>query len=277
MPPITLNPALSTDATINFANSAGYTFDSGKTEFTAGLCRLKNSVGEDSDIVTTPEINWGGRDQISRIAITATEAVGYRHRFILSFDGGLTWMIRREGGWLPQAFADVSTAGMPVDVVQGEHLWPDTSSLIIAFQHERDSGGGDGSIDQITIGYGDHEVDLLPEVTATEDLPFEPVWPINWEFRDYTHRVTYADGTQKLIRRASTPRLYYPKLRWSGLNSTDRDTLFDFLMAQRIEGFLWTPVMEGAEASFVPISEPNYVALSVDVWAVECDIMRTKP
>ena len=146
---------LSTDTTLNFNASAGHVFNATNTEFTGGVCRLKAALGAGNDTVRTPDVDRSGwADNINKVTVTQTEVVGYFHLFLCSFDGGTLWETYEIGGWRRTPLADIATDGMGLDALQNIRNWPLTNNIMFAVYMVRESGGGNGSIDQITIHYG---------------------------------------------------------------------------------------------------------------------------
>ena len=280
--------ALTTDTTLNFTSSAGYAFDAAKTEFVAGVARLKSSAGTANDTIITPDVDRTGfTDSGSGILIhkmipTLTEVVGYFHKFLVSFDQGRTFKAFNSGGYNVAELADIATRGFGPIELENIRTWEDTDTIRLAIYVERLSGGGNGDIDLLTIHFG-------TTVTSLDGSITPDAWPADPDHagrlmdpdRAWRRRVIFPTsyvrtgmGYNDAASHASNPREVW-ELNWSAMSEAQRDVIEPFLREHQMDHITWQPNSEPSAILFTA-DEPSQteVAPNATGWTLRCRLHR---
>jgi hypothetical protein len=277
---------LSTDTTTNFTSSTGYTlFNGANITFSSGTAKL-SSAYEGSGAIRTPQIDssaWA--PAINGIGVTQTEAVGYKHRFAFSFDdwtgtGRKSYKRFTNAGWETIATDETSEAdlltiiianGMSKRDAEKIREWPaqcQQVSVLVGMQ--RETGGGDGTIDLITWSYGTETETVDTEGTASGTLPFEPEWPLRCRFIDPV-QIVQMGQYQQVVRLGTALRRAY-SLTFPPQSTTDKATLLTFLRSHVATPFNWTAFPESTERAWTVIGTPTERKLAAGVYRVTCEI-----
>jgi hypothetical protein len=237
------------------------------------------------------------------VQVTAVEAVGYYHKFFVSFDGGNVFQTYRSNGWEPLQLGNLTLAqmldlAMGIEQLEAVREWPmpsdfsldpvDNVSLVFLILITRESGGGTGSISLITVNYmptsadfmigafdGEPQemVDSMPVGTSGAviepdySVAKETLWPHLMTRTEMGYEIGMAIGTK--------PRLRY-NLEWSPMSTADKDTLVDFLRDHQDVSFEWTPPGYGSARTFVA-AEPEIEALANNsgAWRIKARLTET--
>jgi hypothetical protein len=279
---------LATDTSLNFNVTTGYTFDAAKTEFTGGVCRLKAAAGITTDTVITPDVDraaWvdpGGGTAIHKAALTYVELVGYTHRFVASYDGGRTYRSYNAGGWFEARLADIGTVGISPSGLEEVREWSAGSTIRFAVWLSRTVGAVLGSIDQITLHYGnvitaytaDTGADAWPADPDNAGATLVPHFPGERRAR-HPHAVHVSGmGYRHAIALARLERDVW-SLEWKALSTAQKDTLKTFIGNHHQKHVTWTPPGEASARRFV-LGDPafDHDGPSGRAWGVRCPAVQ---
>lgn len=280
--------ALTTDTTLAFTSSTGYTFNATVTEFVAGVARLKSSAGAANDTIITPDVDRtgftdsGSGIKIHKIIPTLTEVVGYFHKFLVSFDQGRTYKGNNAGGWNVAELADIATRGFGPLELSEIRSWEDTDTIRLAVYVERLTGGGDGDIDLLTIHYGNTVTSLSGSI-APDPWPADPdhAGRLMDPDRSWRRRVFFPAaytrtgmGYNDASSHATNPRETW-ELSWSAMSEAQRDVIEPFLREHQMDHITWQPNSEPSALLFTA-DEPSQteVAPNATGWNMRCRLHR---
>lgn len=269
---------MATQTLYTFNADTGYTYDSAKTEFTAGVMRLKSSIGAGNDTVTAPTSTFAIAAPWFPEIVTV-EPVGYFHKFLVSFDAGVTWNTYDPSGWRRvYAQSDVVAYGIPAAEFALIREWPDwlANTFRLTIYMEREASGGNGSIGNFDMTYGAAVYAVAGEPAYSGDtlepsgaadanglwLGLMPDTPYDQTFMDCVVEFPLAGGYRQTIKTGGLRRGVFRDLRWAGRTAAEMDTVVDFLRAHRATSFDWTPQGEGAARYFIA-SDPVFVGAGV--------------
>ena len=241
---------ISTNTSIDFASSTGYTVyerTPGDVVFTAGTCKLDTGV-VDTAAVRTPTLDTSAWTAIQGVAPTCTDAYNYEHKFLVSFEDWATataqpfWYSYLRGvGWYTVARYDTDTDTLldqVSDVGLGRYQlasirdWPVTGTgtrLTLLVGMTRNTGGGNGSIDLLTVSYGTEVVDVVTAETSIGTLAFTPDFHPPVQFGQTHDPVPFSGGYTQEVELATKLRRRIQGVQWSALTGTEKDTLLAFL------------------------------------------------
>ncbi len=279
--------AFSEDTTWTFNVSTGYTFTAAESEFTGGYWHAKAAF-TGTTTCQTPTLDVSAWEFIDRLAITATEAVDYYHRFLVSFDDAATWNSYGPGGWYPVAASAIGTLGLSkAQIIAALREFPTPGELSLLIAAIKSDAAADGSIGQVTIYYKatDAPEQQTPtgEPVATETLeddlldgttPLQPSFPIRREVIFYS-REDVSEANYSASSSAGTAmRDFYPGLEWRGLTTARKNLVLAFLQAHVQDAFNWTPV-GFSEKPFVAVSSSiDAMEISAGIWTVRVDLLE---
>lgn len=255
--------AFTVDNSTDFSTATGYT--TSNVTISGGAAAITGSF-TGTATVETPAIDTSTWESANSVEITATLAVGFDMRFLVSFDGGTVWMRYREGLWVETDESDIATLGMTINAIRDVRDWSrldEDLNFLVAMT--RATSSPVGSISQISVNYiasGDYPEPLLPagepSVTGNleDDLGIQPEfgqsmeseWPSS-RFRSF--------GNYEIDVAQSTSSRRKIDVVWRGLTSEERDAVVDFLRTYLTAAFVWesAPLTDGSMA-FWCASEP---------------------
>lgn len=145
--------AFSTNTSIDFSTSTGYTFDAAEFAISGGEGTLDASeLGPTTCI--TPAIDTSTWSVINRVAIDDEVASSYRHKYLVSFDGGASWQRYQQGIWITASIGDIATIGMTRWQVEAIRDWsPLEDSLSFAVSASRTNLSHAGAISGFSVYY----------------------------------------------------------------------------------------------------------------------------
>lgn len=291
--------AISTDTSINFSSSSGYTIyedTAGDISFTAGTVTL-GSGRVVTAAVRTPQLNVSSWGAIRDIAMTYTEGNSSGNLFytkvLVSFDNwsGTDRQFYNTyipgDGWIPLAsfatsntdlFATLRERGLsPYDLAR-INKWPDVSridglSLLIGMT--REASGANGNVDQVTVSYGSEVLAIKTTETSIGTLPIEPDFPIDIAYSASNSEYAYIGGYFQTIEESVGLRME-AKLKWSVLDQTDKITLITFLESGMNTHFDWQWRGLPASAKWKCIGKPRVTGVSKGYFSVEADLREHK-
>jgi len=246
----------------DFNSSVGYTFDASKIEFTGGIARLI-AGNEGTWVLITPDAA-PALDPVYELQLTIMEVVGYFHRFLVSFDSGDHWETWGTQGWHRVNLSDIAEFGIGPDLIQQIREWPNPMPTFqVAIAMTRETGGGTGSIDNLTLCGGTNSPQPSDEPDGTDVLePADPPdvdghsygsipdWPLVFKRINPTHEITYASGYNARHALTDTERMAI-EVQWNGRTEIEKDALVTFLLDHRTEAFIWTPPGEDDPKKFI--------------------------
>ena len=279
--------------TLSFASSAGFAFDPVKIEFAAGVCRLKAGVFGAATVTMTTDIDCSGWDALAGFAPVVVEQRGYEHRFLLSFDSGLTWRTYRGGRWHPVPLAAAFAAGLTAHQLGRQLELPATEQLrvAVAIQRENIAGPPAGSLASIGVYHlaaGDPEVAVAPvmrEVPAdTSALVLVPPgyawpWEANPEIYAESHEIAkgYTEACATATRKArESVRLTYPASTLAAQQALAATFRANYGAAMKLRS-LHEELAGEPFRFFTPASEPSLRELSPGVWELQIQMMELIP
>jgi hypothetical protein len=278
--------AFSSNNAIDFSSSTGYTFDAAEFVISGGVGTL--DTGETGPTTcTTPSIDTSTWTFINRVEISDEVEGTYRHKYLISFDGGSTWRRYRQGLWGEVALTSIETTGMTrwqVEAIRDWSLLDD--SLSFAVSASRTDTGDAGEVSGFTVYYltGSTEEQVTvpgtepyekPTETVEADIGIQPDLPLTLQFIWPSDIVSMTGNYQVCVRRSETYRLMLD-VSWSGLTETQRDTLLAFIADHYETPFIWeqAPLHETDELAFLFCQEPSTTQMGPDVWRVSTRIIQ---
>jgi len=266
---------LTPDNTFNFTTPGDYNFNASEIEVTGGVARLKAGFIGSSIIDSLVFVNPGSED-VHQIAVTYKEALGYFHRFLISFDLANSWYAWNSGGWNQVSnVSQIDTLGIGFeelilvrDFQYFSQFFPDDVATLIkiAIEITRESGGGTGEVDLVSIVKGTTTITLTSDPTPPLDtLAIEPSFPVTKRRETYTIDFRSELGYEVRTPRASNDRFFY-ELKWVNVSTADKDTIIAFLQAHVQTPFNWTP--PGDSELIFNCSLPTWTENAPGVWTV---------
>lgn len=212
-------------------------------------------------ICYTPAISASAWAAIHRVAVTRAESIGSEIRFLVSFDGGDSYMRFSGDGWAKLDTADINEFGNIAADFERIREWDAPDSIIFAISINRQTSesltgfAGVPTVDLLTIHYdatgsereetefpgepdvGGSPFTLSATSTATArtmpDLPLE-VRVIGAAMQPASimgYRMVYSDSAH--LRRVVNAR-------WSGRTTTERDDIVEIIETYQQEAFYFT-------------------------------------
>lgn len=286
--------ALTYNTTINFNAAAGYTCEGGacpsaNIEFTAGGARVKPASGAGVYVLVSPSLSTAGFGQIYSAVVTATEAAGYYHKFLISFDGGATFKAWSSGGWQAVSVTDLTAApleyGMSLAELNDVREWPlaaDFSSLYLLVFIVKAAGGGNGLIDLWTVAHGTTIATVTGEPDGADVLANDATNPfyqpdfvmkreVDWDSTDFQTEMGYESAKN----RASLSRSTYDSV-WANRTATHATNIQTFLEAHQDVAFVWTPPGFASSKKWVAL-EPSITLEDPGVYTVRAVLVEVLP
>lgn len=276
--------AFSSNTSLDFSSSAGYSFDAAEFEITGGSGSLVTAETGPS-VCITPPIDTTAWETMGRVEIDDTIEGTYRNKYLISFDGGTTWRRYREGVWIEAPLVSIASLGMTRWAVEDIRDWsPLGDALAFAVVASRTDADDDGGVSGFSVFYlsapGSEQVTVpgtepfeVPTDTLEADLGIQPDLPLVLQFV-WPHDVQTMTGNyQVCVSLAETYRLMIDA-SFSGLDETQRDSVLAFIAAHYETPFLWEscPLHSDdpdAYPAFLFVQEPTVTQLGPDVWRVE--------
>lgn len=295
--------AFSTDTSLNFNSSVGYTFDPAAVEFvtaTGGTgARLKAAAVTTSNI-DCPEIDTSGwTGGIHKIVVDSRDSVSgtsvYLTRLFISFDGGVSFGVFESGAWRKAEPQDLGMTRMEIEAVR---VWPALSTIDglvvrVALTRETTTGAG-GLINQITIYYGADALTLdggepawsgqtlIATNSATNYRMPSVVPPVEIIRPADLHRSL--GGYKAGINRATNERRGFKGIEWRFVNEAERDWLTGFIYTHRGASFKWTVPGKASTAYWItagtfdaPRVDADPSGGSAGLFTVKADFMEVFP
>lgn len=267
------------NTSVDFSTAVGYTFNGAEFGISGGVGTLDLGVAGPTTCVC-PSINTAAWTFLNRVEITETVADSYRHRYLVSFDGGTTYYRYSQGNWIEAAIASIATVGMLRPQVEQIRNWTLLSTgLVFAVSASRTDVADLGEISGFAVYYltgstpepvdvtgGEpyaNPTEALEDVLLPEEEPEMPLSPqYSWPFVD----APFGGNYQMRIAHASRYRVSF-EAAMVAASETRRDAIVAFLQDHAEAPFWWLLCPLEAAAAFTA-SEPQYSQIGVDVWRV---------
>ena len=216
--------------TYDFTDDAGFEFESGEVEFVAEI-GLRTTTGFHGETLVLSPNEDVTSDDIVRMGADLTEAPGYSHRFMLSFDSSFSWWSAVADAWVPFPIGEIRDAGMTrmqLEAIRNFNIpgFPmGPSSMRLAILINRDEGAGRGSLRNFDICEGMDTPVISVEPTGTfvfndeEDLVPDRVVSYDAMIPAADH-LTMAGYVQKILRVTKARRGY--TFRWTNRTTAER-------------------------------------------------------
>ncbi len=283
---------LTTDNTLAFTTSTGYTTSSANVEFASGTGRLVAAyVG--TGWIKTPVLNTTAWGPVHAVTVTATETCdptftytdpnatsrSYYHRFLVSFNGGTVWHTYSSLGWEVVLAADIESRGMTWQTLEAIRDWSKVTTQLsfMIFMEREHASAGNGNIDLISIDHGTTETAFaLESGSSTFDLLFEldgtlyggraggivPDYPNEETFEQHTIGMRMSSGHEVVLRTTTFDRRNF-KRKWSGRNTAEKEAIVAALVAH-----LDNPFFDATTFALVYPSEPEFEEVAPGVWDI---------
>jgi phage-related protein len=280
MPPICNN-------TTDFSSGTGYTYDSDDVEFVFGVARLKAGF-EGTSVIETPALDASSW-QLHSVAPEVAEAVGYYHKFMVSFDGGDTYNAYESSGWVKRSLSEITNYGIAHVAIASIREWPDSNDLVIAIGITREASGGTGSISLITVCRGletlvpddEPDGDEVLEVSeagppdgCTRNMGILPDLGLQRQTTRHHETAKFELGYNLTIPTATRARDAYD-LTWANRTSLEKETILDFIHHHQDEAFIWAAPAD-VNKKWVA-GEPEITDQGNNIYTIKCGITQVLP
>lgn len=274
------------NASINFASDAGYTFDADAVEFVAGAAQALPDFVRTTTIVT-PAIDTSAWDRLAMVTPFTVEAVGYHHTFLISTDGGDTWLTTDGASFYQVALTDIAVAGMTRARLTNLRIFPELGdSLVFAVCIHKGSTGAAGSISEIDAMY------LLPDTAAdeaafpggepasdsslVEDLGILPEQPVSVQFAQPTvEHSTEGNYGAAVAATALVRSSFHAEFICRG--AEERDAVVAYILAHQAQAsFRWQPPWEDSERTYI-FGDHTVQKSAPGVWRVAAPCVEVFP
>lgn len=271
--------AFSLDETVDFSTAVGYTFNGAEFGIAAGVGTLDAGILGPTTCVC-PSINTTTWETINRVAVDETVSGSYRHRYLVSFDGGSTFYRWREGVWIPTDLSLIATAGLYRSQLEGIRNWPLLSSgLVFAVSASRSNAAHTGQVSKFSVYYSTSTTPQDAIVTGGEPLaaPTEsledvlseqPEMPLSPSYEWPFSLVELGGNYQvRAPRQSGNHRTIFDSVVFIAANSTRRDAILAFLASHYAEPFEWELCPFEPSKAFLA-SEPSISEPTVGVYRI---------
>lgn len=265
------------NTSVDFSTAVGYTFNGSEFGISGGVGTLDPGVGGPTTCIC-PSINTSTWTTINRVEIDETVADTYRHRYLVSFDGGTVYYRYQQGNWLVAAIGDIATVGMSRPQVELIRYWPLLSTgLVFAVSASRTDTSDTGQISGFSVYYltgstpeqatiTDGEPLANPTEALEDVLTEQPELPLTLVYDWPNARDRFVGNYEMRIPVCDRYRLSVDA-KFIAVNATRKAAILAFLSDHYTAPFWWLLCPLENAAAFTA-SEPSVTQLAVDVWEI---------
>lgn len=271
--------AFSSNTSVDFSTAVGYTFTGAEFGISGGVGTLDTGVAGPTTCIC-PSITTTTWTTINRVVISETVANSYRHKYLISFDGGTVFYRYVQGVWSIAPIASIATLGLNRPQVEQIRNWPLLDSgLVFAVSASRTDTADAGEISGFAVYYlttsTPEEVTITgaePLATPTEALEDvlveQPELPLSPQYEWPFSTAKFGGNYELRVANASRYRVVFDVSIIAA--STARKTAVLAFLADHIATPFWWLRCPLESAAAFTTTQPSIGQVGVDVWRISC-------